>query len=312
MILLGKYSPKGRFDPYFWLFCLALLATALPTRAADVLYYPRHSEDANPERYATQLLHQALKRSGEAFSLQPSPQVMSPARAMYSLLQQDGKIQVLWAMAADKRTKDLRAVSIPIYRDLIGWRVVLVRSKDKQRLAAINKLAELTHWRFGQRSAWSDVDILRANGLRVQTSNAYPSLFAMLDAGRFDLLPLEILVAAEEQQRFAALGLDLVLDEHLLLHYPSTYYYFTSKQNPRLAAAIRRGLEAMLADGSFDRLFNKNFAASLRALNLENRRVIELSNPLLPEVPSEQQKRHYLLLQKRLSRTRQATAAQDS
>jgi len=189
---------------------------------------------------------------------------------------------------------------------------VLVRSKDKQRLAAINQLAELTHLRFGQRSEWSDVDILRANGLRVQTSNAYPSLFAMLDAGRFDLLPLEILVAAEEQQRFAALGLDLVLDDHLLLHYPSTYYYFTSKQNPKLAAAIRRGLEAMLSDGSFDRLFNENFAASLRALNLEKRRVIELNNPLLPESPSNQQKRHYPLPQKRLSRASQATAAQNS
>jgi len=79
-----------------------------------------------------------------------------------------------------------------------------------------------------------------------------------------------------------------------------------------LAAAIRRGLEAMLSDGSFDRLFNENFAASLRALNLEKRRVIELNNPLLPESPSNQQKRHYPLPQKRLSRASQATAAQDS
>jgi len=310
MILLIKFFNRSRLSHYAWLLPF-LFATAIPAGATDA-YYPRHSVDANPEHYATELLRQALKRSGEAFSLQPSPLPMSPARAMYSLQHNDGKIQVLWAMATDKRTQDLRAVSIPIYRDLIGWRVMLIRSKDKQRLASINKLAELTHLRFGQRSEWSDVDILRANGLRVQTSNAYPSLFAMLDAGRFDLLPLEILVAAEEQQRFAALGLDLALDEHLLLHYPSTYYYFTSKQNPKLAAAIRSGLEAMQADGSFDRLFNENFAASLRALNLEKRRVIELSNPLLPEALSGQQKRHYPLLQEHLSRTRQATAAQDS
>ncbi|KXU39125.1 hypothetical protein AXE65_10315 [Ventosimonas gracilis] len=295
-----------------WLLCSLLPAVFIPAQAAELVHYPRHSSDANPERYATELLNQALKRGGEAFSLQPSPLPMSPARAMYSLQHNDGKIQVLWAMSADQRTKALQAVSIPIYRDLIGWRVLLVRSKDKPRLASINTLSELAHLRFGQRSEWSDVDILRANGLRVQTSNAYPSLFSMLNAGRFDLLPLEILVAAEEQQRFAALGLDLALDDHLLLHYPSTYYYFTSKQNPKLAAAIRRGLEAMLADGSFDRLFNENFAVSLRALNLENRQVIELSNPLLPEVPSEQQKRHDLLWQKRLPSTRQAATAQDS
>jgi len=289
-----------------------MLATLSHALAAEPVYYPRHSVDANPERYATELLRQALKRSGEDFTLHASPEPMSPARAMYSLQNHDGKIQVLWAMATDERSQKLQAVSIPIYRDLIGWRVVLLRNKDKHRLAGIHQLAELTHLRFGQRSKWSDVSILRANGLQVQTSNAYPSLFAMLDAGRFDLLPLEVLVAAEEQQRFAALGLDLTLDDHLLLHYPSTYYYFTSKQNPKLAAAIRRGLESMLADGSFDKLFKKNFAASLQALNLDKRRVIELNNPLLREPPSSPPLSDLFLPKKRLSRVNRAATASDS
>jgi len=171
MILLIKFFNRSHLKHYAWLLPF-LFATAIPAGATDA-YYPRHSVDANPERYATELLRQALKRSGEDFRLRASPQPMSPARAMYSLQHNDGKIQVLWAMATDKRTQDLRAVSIPIYRDLIGWRVLLVHNKNKQRLAGINKLAELTHLRFGQRSEWSDVDILRANGLRVQTSNAY-------------------------------------------------------------------------------------------------------------------------------------------
>jgi len=285
MIAFVNYLYRRWPSDCFRLFLLFLLASVNQTYATELVRYPRHSIDANPERYATELLQQALQRSGEAFNLQPSPEPMSPARAIYSLKQHDGDIHVLWAMATDERQRQLLAVNIPIYRDLVGWRVVLVRGEDKHRLAGIDKLAELSHLRFGQRSEWSDVDILRANGLRVQTSSAYPSLFAMLDAGRFDLLPLEILVAAEEQQRFAAQGLDLALDDHLLLHYPSTYYYFVSRKNPKLASAIRRGLEDMLADGSMDKLFKQRFEAALRRLNLEKRQVIRLNNPLFSEQP---------------------------
>jgi len=296
MILLENYLRTRQLC--VWLFYPLLLTASVFAQASEVVRYPRHSIDANPERYATELLQQALQRSGEAFNLQPSPEPMSPARAIYSLKQYDGDIQVLWAMATDERQKQLLAVNIPIYRDLVGWRVVLVRGEDKHRLAGIDKLAELSHLRFGQRSEWLDVDILRANGLRVQTSNAYPSLFAMLDAGRFDLLPLEILVAAEEQQRFAAQGLDLALDDHLLLHYPSTYYYFVSRKNPKLASAIRRGLEDMLADGSMDKLFKQRFEAALHRLNLEKRQVIRLNNPLLSKQPQATSKARYPLPRK--------------
>jgi len=264
--------------------CLLLaLLLSCANAFAELVRFPRHSADANPERYASELLRQALERSGGDFRLQATPQPMSPARALHALEQNDGSIQVLWAMATPQRQKKLLAIPIPIYQNLIGWRILLLRGKDKNRLADIKKLSSLGNLRFGQRSEWLDVEILRANGLSVQTSNSYPSLFSMLDAGRFDLLPLEVLVAAEEQQRFTKKGLDLALDDHLLLHYPSTYYYFTSRQNPQLAAAIRHGLEAMRSDGSLDRLFRKNFEKALHTLHLDKRQVIELSNPLEPE-----------------------------
>ncbi|MDF5908869.1 hypothetical protein P4132_22180 [Pseudomonas aeruginosa] len=55
-------------------------------------------------------------------------------------------------------------------------------------------LDDLRRLRFGQRQDWADTPILRANGLEVKTSQSYESLFRMLDAGRFEVFPREVVV----------------------------------------------------------------------------------------------------------------------
>jgi hypothetical protein len=53
-----------------------------------------------------------------------------------------------------------------------------------------------------------------------------------------------------------------------------------------LADEIRRGLEAAIADGSFDRLFYSYFATKIAAADLERRHVVDLPNPLRgPSLP---------------------------
>ncbi|MDL5601132.1 hypothetical protein QS468_51065 [Bacillus subtilis] len=105
----------------------------------------------------------------------------------------------------------------------------------------------------------------------------------MLQAKRFELFPREVVVAWDEEQRAREQGLDLVVDEHLVLHYPTALYFFTSKARPDLTAALERGLERAIADGSFERLFQRRHGASIRRARLDQRRVIELQNPDLPD-----------------------------
>ena len=88
-------------------------------------------------------------------------------------------------------------------------------------------------------------------------------------------------------------GLQLAIDPYLVLHYPSAFYYFTARQRPELAETIRRGLEAALADGSAERLFQQHFGEALASLQLDRRRVIELDNPLLPPLPLEREELWY-------------------
>ncbi|MEO4046652.1 hypothetical protein AAFN46_06110 [Pseudomonas sp. CAU 1711] len=259
---------------------LALFCSAQPH--AETLTYPLHSEGVDPEAYVVEMLHQALARSGGDYRLQPSPRPMPQSRAEQSLEQNDGVVQLMWAMTTRAREQILLPIRIPLYKGLIGWRVPLVRREDKDWLSRVQSLADLKPMRFGQRADWPDTRILRDNGLQVITSQSYDSLFRMLGAGRFDLFPREVVVVWNEQAEAAREGLELEVDEHIVIHYPTAFYFFTSRARADLATAIERGLEAMIADGSYEALFQQHHGATLERARLAQRRVIELENHDLP------------------------------
>jgi hypothetical protein len=253
-----------------------------PLWAVELLTYPRHSRDAEPETYVIELLQLALDHSTEHYQLQPTSEPMNQARAQYNLEHNPAELQVMWAMTTREREEHLQPVRIPIYKGLIGWRVNLLKKSQQQLFSHVRSLDDLKAWHFGQRQDWPDTALLRANDLQVVTSASYSGLFAMLAAGRFEAFPREVVTAWQEQARAAQAGQDLVVDEHVLLHYPSAFYFFTSKQRPDLAEQIRLGLEASIADGSFEALFQRHHGATLKQVNFTQRQVIELQNPELP------------------------------
>ena len=270
-----------------WPNCLQVLLTlalfSLPAaHAAEQLNYPLHSDGIEPEAYALALLTAALERTPGRYKLQATPVPMAQSRALLAIEHDSKSVQVMWTMTTREREERLLPIRIPIYRGLIGWRVLMQRTADAEQLATVRNLDELKRFSFGQRHDWPDTAILRANGLKVVTSQHYRGLFQMLAAGRFDLFPREVVVAWQEQARAAESGLKLSIDSQLVLHYPTAFYFFTSRNRQDLAADIERGLEAMIADGSFQRLFEQYHGDTLRQANLHKRRIIELHNPDLP------------------------------
>ena len=270
-----------------WSNCLQMLLIAvlisLPQAyATERLNYPRHSDGIDPEVYPLALLTEALKRTAGRYELQATPVPMAQSRALLAIEHDSKTVQVMWTMTSNEREAHLLPIRIPIYRGLIGWRVLMQRRENSEQLASAQSLADLQRYTFGQRHDWPDTPILRANGLDVVTSQNYQGLFKMLAAGRFDLFPREVVVAWQEQARALESGLDLSIDQHLLLHYPTAMYFFTSRNRPDLAADIERSLEAMIVDGSFQRLFEQYHSETLRQAKLTERRIIELQNPNLP------------------------------
>lgn len=260
-----------------------LLFCAPPLFAGKTLVYPLHSTGTDPEAYVVELLRQALTKSGGDYQLRASDQAMPQSRAQRSLEHNDGAVQLMWTMTTRERENTLLPIRIPIYKGLIGWRVALVRREDQHWLKSVDSLADLRPMRFGQRADWPDTAILRSNGLQVVTNQSYASLFRMLDAGRFDVFPREVVVAWSEQAEAHKEGLALEVDEHIVLHYPTAFYFFTSRARADLAEAIESGLEKMIADGSFERLFQQHHGEAIRQAGLDKRRIIELQNPDLPD-----------------------------
>lgn len=261
----------------------ALALGITPARGATLVRHPQseaegHSDGA--EHYPVRLLRMALARSGHDYALQPTAVMMRQNRALAEL--QAGRVvDVLWTMTSQTRERDLLPVRIPLDMGLIGWRLLLIRRSDAARFGAIRQTAELQALDALQGHDWPDADILRANHYQVQTASDYAGMFKMLESGRVDYFPRAVFEVWHEAAAFAQQG--LMVAPGLALHYPSAFYFFVKKSNTALAAAIQRGLESMLADGSYVRLFHAYFGEMTARSTLGARRVFELRNPLLSD-----------------------------
>jgi hypothetical protein len=265
-----------------WRFCLLLAALAQPLWASAevVVHYPR--PEAEPDvrsQYAQRLLELVLQRAYTTYRLELHPIRMQQGRAIVRLMNDQG-IEVLSTVTSVEREQELLPIRIPIDKGLIGWRLLLINREQAPKFASITSLASLKQLTAGQGSDWPDVAIMRANGLSVYdgTSN-YVSLFSMLERERIDYFPRAVTEIWSEAEQYRQ---RLMVEPSVVLRYPSAMYFFVRKGNVQLATDIREGLEKMIADGSFEKLFQERFGATIARSGLKERRILDLSNPLKP------------------------------
>ena len=253
----------------------------------DPVFYPapRSANDKRVE-YPVQLLNLALSKVRTGYELRPSNVNITQSRAL-KLLMAGETVDVVWTMTTIEREEQFLPVRIPIYKGLIGWRIFLINRDDQSRFALVNTPEQLAKFMAGQGLDWPDKDILRFNRLPVEGSSTYEALFDMLQKRRFEYFPRSVIeiwqeLAVHSQQGFS-------VENHLLLHYPTALYYFVKKDNVQLAADIQTGLEAAIADGSFERLFVKFHQTSIDRAKMSERKLFQLTNPDLPaDTPLEQ------------------------
>lgn len=258
---------------------LLLLLFSWPLSATQVITHvlPETADDSRA-RYPLALLKLALDHNGVDYRLQGS-EGMPQNRALKLLALGQG-VDVVWTMTSPEREAALRPIRIPIHKGLIGWRVLLIRSSDAGRFSTAGS-DSLKLMIGGQGHDWPDRDILDSNGFAITPSPSYGGLFEMLASGRIDYFPRSVIEVVDELHAHGNKG--LMIEPSLMLWYPTAMYYFVHPDNDQLAGLIERGLEAAIADGSFDRLFIQTHAPLLKALAVNQRRVIRLTNPLLPD-----------------------------
>ncbi|MES2676350.1 MAG: diguanylate cyclase [Pseudomonadota bacterium] len=195
---------------------------------------------------------------------------------------QDGIVDIIWSAANQTLEKQLIPIRVPLYKGLLGYRIFMVHKNNKNIFAKVHTLEDLQKFTFGQGRIWPDTLILRANGLKVETST-YEGLFLMLDGNRFDAFPRAIFEPWAEIE--ARPNLNLAVDENIVLAYKMPFYLYVSPKKPELAIALEKGLLMAVADGSFDRYFynDPTVKKALEISDIKKRRVIELKNPNLSD-----------------------------
>ena len=267
--------------------CATLLLAASPALAVERNYVvevqalvPGRGGDYYADLLA--LILNASKAPDEHIEFRFSDHQFAQARWIAEVQRQSGN-QVMWTMADKEREKLLRPIRVPVFKGLLGRRVLVIHKEDAQKFAAISTAAQLKKLVAGQGSHWPDTDILLANGFRVAESGNKDSLYKMLGAHRFDFFPRGIAEIATEKDLIEANH--LMVEPGLLLSYPAPMYFFVNKNNSELAERLERGWAMIIANGEFDRFFysHPRVLAAMQQLKAHKHRVIRLDNPDLSQ-----------------------------
>lgn len=236
--------------------------------------------------YQFELLDEALRRSVPKYGPyieQAYTEPMAASRDQREAVAGE-LINILIADAGIKALDEgMIHIPIPLDKGLHGTRISFIMEGTQERLAAVKTLEDLRKFQIAQGAGWGDVKILEYNKIAVVTSPTYESLLAMLQRGRYDLFPRGAIEIGEEFESYRERIPGLAIERALVIHYPFPQYFYVSKSEPRLAERIAYGLKQMVEDGTFDAIFNKHFGATLAALKLDQRTIIELENPFLPD-----------------------------
>lgn len=297
--ILSWFWPKLWLRPYrCWpgiLVGLLSLVLVPPAIAKDHLqiskvYYPGQQR----QEYYIDLLQLALSYPcQQRFSLHAS-KLDLPKKRAFDLMNARQGIDVMFGSASIERVAEYRAVPFPLMRGLMGMRVALVSKEGKNRLQEIYTQSALARLRVGQFATWSDTEVLRANQFNLEAGSDLDGLYQMLARGRIDYFPRSVLEVLQNQQQYR--HLELQIDPHILLYYPTAVYFYVAKDNKALADTLLCGLEQAQQDGKLDQLFDQYYGGLLQQLQIDQRRVFTLHNPLLPkDVPLQRPELWYPL-----------------
>lgn len=231
--------------------------------------------------YMNGLLKLALSYSDKQYNFQTTSEVYSRPRVMESV--KLGTISVMWGGTSEEMERDFIPIRIDAYRGLMNHRLFFIRQGDQARFDQVQTLEDLKKIKFGQGRSWQDASILESAGLQVIKATKKPSLYYMLDGGRFDAFPRGANEVWTELSAFP--DLKLTVEQNLVLIYPLPTYFFVTPKDPELAKDIEFGLESAIKDGTFDRYFynSTEVKEALGKADLKNRRAIRIDNPYLPK-----------------------------
>ena len=279
-----------------WLLSLACLVWNAPVFAEDVIRIQLSQSDKDQRvTYKYELLKAALEITREEFGpyrLKVEVFRMNRERALVELIK--GEIINLHIAPADLDWEAVALpVRIPIRRGLLDYRLVLAHKDVSQLLSQVKSVAELKRYSVGLRKRWTTTKILRELDFEIVESTTYDGFFSMLSLQRYKFTVqginevFGVMEARKEELE------DIRIVPGIAVKIPLPVYFYASLRTPRVAERIESGLNRLIDNGDFDRIFLRYFEKSIQKAQLWERRIIDIGNPLLPKTVPYNEKKYW-------------------
>jgi hypothetical protein len=192
---------------------------------------------------------------------------------------------VLVTVAGNVKFIDKQTLVIPqpLTKGLLGFRLLLVTDESLTKFAKIKQPQQLQQLSIGIPETWADADLFRHNGYKVVEQGSLDDLFLLLNNGTFDYVALGV-NEIEEIFKHRALPIGgISIEPSLMLYYPFPLVFYVNPCNPILAERIEKGLKLIAINGEHATLFSQHHGDVAQRLNLRNRQIFTLTNPILPQ-----------------------------
>ncbi|GAB5380191.1 MAG: transporter substrate-binding domain-containing protein [Aliiglaciecola sp.] len=264
-----------------WFYC-----SGLPEAAADDIRIKYGSSSLDLRgRYIENLMVRALRISQKKygpFSINRLD-VELPSHRVLQALEEGKLINVSVAMTSSEWENKAIPIRIPVRRGIFKYRVLLVHKDNLKQFQSVTTVKQLKEMSVGLKRGWTIRTMLETLDFNIVEVDSYDMIFEMLHGKGFDYTIRGIHEAYEEIRLRRRFYDDLTVEPNILLHMPAPSYFFVSPKYPRIAERLKYGLEKMVESGELKQLFEQTFFKYIDMLDLKNRRVIEVGNPLLPE-----------------------------
>lgn len=260
---------------------LTLLCLQLPSYAAEIILFIRPLAKTDfKEDYTRALLFEVLNKTKQAHAdfLITYSEKVSPLRAKI-LMMEEGYGDVTPSAVRTDWNKDLIQVNIPILKGIQGLRVLLIHQDMEKTFAKVTSLEQLKKLSLGTGFHWSITKTFQHHNFNLITFTEYDALFNMLENKRFDYATRGLNEILEELKIHKVKQPNLRMEKTILLNVPLPLYFYVNPHKPELAKRITKGLEIMIKDGTFDKLFNEHYGYITTEFDIENRKLFNIKNP---------------------------------
>lgn len=262
--------------------CGVMLSLTSAAYAAPCVSYP-NIDGLGAQAIGYQVLELALKKTNASACVKVTDQVVNQERARDMVSK--GELDVVDTGVQKDLESQFDGIYRPMDRGILGWRLFIINKDNEAALAKVKHIEDLRQYTAGQGNGWGDIVILEAAGLKVKTAPQISNLIQMVGGKRFDFFPLGANEVYGFLDKYGEGNKSLMVEKNVVLVYPYGRFFFVKKGNTALKQAIEKGMDAILDDGSLQRLLETHamFSDAFKKANLKGRTVIRIDSPGLPD-----------------------------